>query len=180
MLFNAVCLFSHMMAAMSPEMVLEEPKAIMAFEEGKEYFVRIQTTKGEIVGQLFPEQAPYSVTNFIYLVQNGFYTDLLFYRVVADTLVQVGDPKANGTGGPGYSIPKELGLSHEKGVMAWLNVQDRLSDEERSSGSQFYITLQKLPRLDKDHAVFGQIISGMDVVEQIAIGDKIEKIEVFN
>ncbi|MGE5196340.1 MAG: peptidylprolyl isomerase [Anaerolineae bacterium] len=160
-------------------MNFSEPKEPMAFESGKTYQAIIYTTKGQIICELRPDKAPLSVTNFIQLVRGGFYNGLSFHRVVPNFVIQGGDPKGNGTGGPGYTVPAEIGLSHEKGALAWARLADQVNPERRSSGSQFYITLEKVPYLDGNYTVFGQTIKGVDVIQKIEQGDRIEKIEIL-
>ena len=155
-----------------------EPAKPMTFEQGKTYEAIIHTTKGDIVCQLSPQEAPLSVTNFIQLAQGGFYNGLTFHRVVPNVVIQGGDPKGTGSGGPGYTVAAEIGLKHQKGALAWARLPDQVNPHKRSSGSQFYITLDRTTHLDGEYSVFGQTISGMDVVQKIAQGDKIEKIEI--
>jgi peptidyl-prolyl cis-trans isomerase B (cyclophilin B) len=144
----------------------------------KKYIATIVTSKGNIVCELYPKSAPLSVTNFVYLAKGGFYNGLTFHRVVPNFVVQGGDPTATGSGGPGYTIPAEIGLPHKEGALAWARTGDEVNPQRRSSGSQFYITLKATPFLDGAYTVFGQTIGGMDVVKKIAQGDKIEKIEI--
>lgn len=155
-----------------------EPKAPIHFEEGKSYEAVITTNKGQITCALYPEKAPLSVTNFIQLAKGGFYNGLTFHRVVPHFVVQGGDPKGTGTGGPGYTVPAEIGLPHIQGALAWARLPDQINPQKRSSGSQFYITLEKVGHLDGEYTVFGQTTSGMDVVQKIRQGDLIEKIEI--
>jgi len=147
-------------------------------DPAKKYTAIIKTAKGEIVCELYPKEAPLSVTNFKYLADNGFYKGLTFHRVVPDFVIQGGDPAGTGAGGPGYTIPAEIGLKHKKGALAWARTGDEVNPERRSSGSQFYITLEATPFLDGAYTVFGQTISGMDIVKQIRQGDVIESVQV--
>jgi cyclophilin family peptidyl-prolyl cis-trans isomerase len=119
------------------------------------------------------------VTNFLQLAKGGFYDGLTFHRVEPGFVVQGGDPMGNGTGGPGYTIPAEIGLPHIKGALAWARTGDEVNSERRSSGSQFYITLETTPFLDGNYTVFGQTIEGMEVVGKIRPGDKIKKVDVI-
>lgn len=155
-----------------------EPKKPMQFVEGKTYKAVIHTSKGKIVCELYPNKAPLSVTNFINLAKEGFYDGLSFHRVVPSFVIQGGDPEGSGQGGPGYTLPPEIGLSHTKGALAWARLPDQVNPQKRSSGSQFYITLEEVPYLDGEYTVFGHTIEGFDVVKKIKAGDKIEKIEV--
>lgn len=155
-----------------------EPLKAMTFEAGKTYEAVIYTTKGQIVCQLFPDKAPLSVTNFIQLAKGGFYNGLIFHRVVPKFVIQGGDPEGKGTGGPGYTVAAEIGLPHIQGALAWARLGDPVNPQKRSSGSQFYITLEATPFLDNEYTVFGKTISGFDVVQNIRQGDKIEKVDI--
>lgn len=156
-----------------------EPTKSLVFDEKKTYQAVIHTSKGEIVCELYPQKAPLSVTNFIQLVEGGFYNGLIFHRVEPKFVVQGGDPEGTGKGGPGYTVSAEIGLPHQKGALAWARLPDHVNPEKKSSGSQFYITLEKIPYLDGEYTVFGQTISGMDVVNRIAKGDVIKKIDII-
>ncbi len=147
-------------------------------DPAKKYVAIIKTSKGTVECELFAKDAPLSVTNFKYLADNGFYNGLTFHRVEPGFVIQGGDPTATGSGGPGYTIPAEIGHKHLKGALAWARTGDAVNPERRSSGSQFYITLAATPFLDGAYTVFGQTIKGMDVVEKIQRGDKIESITV--
>ena len=108
----------------------------------------------------------------------GFYNNLAFHRVVPSFVVQGGDPEGTGRGGPGYTVPAEINLKHVQGALAWARLPDQVNPQKRSSGSQFYITLENVPNLDGDYTVFGKTVSGMDVVKKIKQGDKIKSIEI--
>lgn len=150
----------------------------------KKYFAVIKTPKGEIRVELAAKEAPLSVTNFSQLARKGFYKGLTFHRVVPGFVIQGGDPTATGTGGPGYTLPAEIQLSHKEGSVAWARLPETdpmgkpVNPEKRSSGSQFYIALAPQPSLDGGYTVFGQTVSGMDVVRQIQRGDTIQDIEI--
>lgn len=141
------------------------------------YLATIVTDKGNIVAELYKD-APEGVNNFVTLAQNGFYDGLTFHRVEPGFVIQGGDPAGTGSGGPGYTIPAEINHQHLKGALAWARTGDQVNPERRSSGSQFYITLEETPFLDGGYSVFGQVIEGMDVAEKIAVGDKIQKIDI--
>jgi cyclophilin family peptidyl-prolyl cis-trans isomerase len=160
------------------KMSFKEPKQSIDFEKGKTYLAIIHTTKGKITCQLYPEKAPISVTNFIQLSEGGFYNHLTFHRVEPNFVIQGGDPKGTGAGGPGFTLPAEISLPHLEGALAWARLPDQFNPLKRSSGSQFYITLANTPFLDNEYTVFGQTVEGMDVVKKIAKGDVIEKIEI--
>ncbi len=152
-----------------------EPTTPMKFEAGKKYIATVKTDKGDIVLELNHEKAPLSVTNFVQLANGDFYKGLTFHRVVPGFVIQGGDPEGTGRGGPGYTVAGETtnGLLHTKGALAWARLGDQGNPQRRSSGSQFYITLEATPNLDNQYTVFGQTISGQDVVSKIAVGDKI-------
>ena len=160
-------------------MKFSEPTQTMAFEEGKTYQAVLHTSKGDIICELNYQEAPLSVTNFIQLARGGFYNGLTFHRVEPNFVIQGGDPKGTGTGGPGYTIPAEIGLSHIQGALAWARLPDQVNPGKRSSGSQFYITLAKTAFLDGQYSVFGQTVAGMDVVKKIQVGDKINSVEIL-
>ncbi len=162
---------------MAEKKAFSEPKAPQIDAE-KKYTAIIRTSKGEIVAELYAKDAPLSVTNFKQLADGGFYEGLTFHRVEPGFVVQGGDPDGTGAGGPGYTIPAEIKRRHDKGALAWARTGDEVNPERRSSGSQFYITLEATPFLDDGYTVFGHTISGMEVVEKIRRGDKIESIEV--
>jgi cyclophilin family peptidyl-prolyl cis-trans isomerase len=159
-------------------MKFTEPTQSITFEQGKTYEAIIHTTKGDIVCQLNTQKAPLSATNFVQLAKGGFYNGLKFHRVVPNFVIQGGDPDGTGSGGPGYTLPAEIGLPHEKGALAWARLPDQVNPKKRSSGSQFYITLEKVPFLDGEYSVFGKTISGADIVHKIQQGDKINSIEI--
>jgi len=124
----------------------------------------------QIVIELFPHIAPNTVNNFISLIEDEFYDGLIFHRVIDGFMIQGGDPEGIGTGGPGYGIKGEFNsngftndLSHERGVISMAR-----SQHPDSAGSQFFIVHQNSPHLDGDYAGFGQVIEGMEVVDQIA------------
>ena len=136
---------------------------------------------GEIVIKFYPQDAPKSVANFIKLARKGFYNGLTFHRLVPGFVAQGGDPNGDGSGGPGYTIQGEFSENgwnnqqkHVKGAVAMARTND-----PNSAGSQFYICLDAQPALDGKYAVFGQVVKGMEYVDQIQIGDKIEKISIL-
>ncbi len=173
LLLSSCCLFGNLQAG-----TLAEPKEPMQFDADKEYLAHIQTRAGEVTCRLHPEQAPLSVTNFIQLAENGFYNGLTFHRVVPNFVVQGGDPEGSGQGGPGYTLPAEIGLPHTKGALAWARLPDFVNPEKRSSGSQFYLTLERTPFLDGEYTVFGYIVDGEGVISNLHQGDVIEKISI--
>jgi len=150
----------------------------MQIDPSKTYIATISTAKGDIVVQLDAGTAPLTVNNFVFLARQGFYDDLTFHRVEPGFVIQGGDPTGTGTGGPGYTVPAEIELPHVDGAIAMARQGDQVNPTRASSGSQFYITLAPTPFLDGAYTAFGQVIEGKDVVQQIAIGDVIEKIMI--
>ena len=125
---------------------------------------------GVIRAELYPEIAPESVSNFISLINKGFYNGLIFHRVIRGFMIQGGCPQGNGMGGPGYHILGEFAangfennLRHTRGVLSM--ARSMMPD---SAGSQFFIMHEDAPHLDGQYAAFGKVIEGMDVVDQIA------------
>jgi len=166
-------------ADFSPEQrgsISSEPPAL-SIDVTKKYLATITTAKGNIIVELDPAAAPNTVNNFIYLANNGFYDGLTFHRVEPGFVIQGGDPAGNGTGGPGYNVPPEIKLKHVNGAIAMARTGGP-AETTPNSGSQFYITLGAQANLDGQYTSFGRTISGMDVAQQIAIGDTIERIDV--
>lgn len=123
-----------------------------------------ETSKGNFTVELFDDLVPLTAANFTTLSKKGFYDGQIFHRVIDGFMIQGGDPKGNGTGGPGYAIKDEFvkELKHDKkGVLSMANAGPN------TGGSQFFITLVPTPWLDGKHSVFGQVVEGMDVVEAI-------------
>ena len=123
-----------------------------------------ETSMGTFKVELFEDKAPRTAQNFISLVNKGFYNGLIFHRVIDGFMIQGGDPKGNGTGGPGYVIPDEFhkDLKHTgAGILSMANAGPN------SGGSQFFITLDATPWLDGKHAIFGKVVEGLDVVKAI-------------
>lgn len=137
----------------------------------KNPIVTIEMQNGDIIKiELYPEIAPNTVNNFISLVNNGFYSGLKFHRVIRGFMIQGGDPEGTGMGGPGYGIKGEFSynnfennLKHAAGVISMAR-----SQRPNSAGSQFFIMHKDSPHLDGSYAAFGQVIEGMDVVNNIA------------
>jgi len=138
-------------------------------ETGK--VVVVETTKGNFSIQLY-EDTPISTNNFLFLVESGFYDGLTFHRYEPGFVIQGGDPNGDGTGGSEQNIPLEvIGKSHKKGTLGMAR-----SNDPNSASSQFFVNLNDNKFLDKDYAVFGKVIEGMDVVEQLRIEDVMNKV----
>jgi cyclophilin family peptidyl-prolyl cis-trans isomerase len=129
--------------------------------------IKMETSEGSFKLTLDGKAAPQTVNNFIKLANEGFYNGLKFHRIVEGFMIQGGDPKGDGTGGPDYTIPAEIGLKHTKGAIAMARLPDQINPKKDSSGSQFYITLAAQTFLDGEYTVFGYVTEGMNVVEKI-------------
>ena len=140
------------------------------------HYAIIDTERGTIVLELYPEAAPKTVANFETLVNKGFYNGLTWHRVVPDFVIQGGDPDGTGSGGPGYTVPAEIKEKHLRGSVATARTGDDVNPQRKSSGSQFYICLEPQPGLDGQYTVFGGVIKGMDAVDKIQKGDHMTKI----
>ena len=137
----------------------------------------IHTAKGIMKVEFFDKDAPNTVKNFTDLSKKGFYDNLTFHRVIPEFVVQGGCPQGTGTGGPGYKIKCELdgeNQYHDKGVLSMAHAG------RDSGGSQFFICLtrQYTKHLDRQHTAFGKVVEGLDVIDKIRQGDKIEKIVI--
>ena len=135
----------------------------------------IQTNRGTITLELFPQETPKTVANFEKLAGDGFYDGLTFHRVIDNFMIQAGCPQGTGTGGPGYQFEDEFdpNLRHDgPGVLSMANAGPN------TNGSQFFITHVPCPHLDDRHSVFGRVTQGQDVVDSITQGDIMEKVSV--
>ena len=138
--------------------------------------IQIQTDRGEITLEMFEDEAPNTVANMISLTEKGFYDGLTFHRVIPNFMIQGGCPQGTGTGDPGYSFDDECTPERQHdgpGVLSMANAGPG------TNGSQFFITHEAQHHLDGKHTVFGKVISGMDVVNNIKQGDVIEKMLVL-
>ncbi|WP_297336051.1 peptidylprolyl isomerase [Algoriphagus sp.] len=138
----------------------------------------IITEKGIMKLEFFEKDAPNTVKNFVDLSQKGFYDGLTFHRVIPNFVIQGGCPKGDGTGGPGYKIDCELtgdNQYHDRGVISMAHAG------RNTGGSQFFIchSRDNTKHLDRNHTVFGKVVEGLEVIDQIRAGDKIEKITIL-
>ena len=133
----------------------------------------IKTDRGDIRLELFSEQVPKTVQNFVDLTSKGYYNGLSFHRVIPDFMIQAGCPEGTGTGGPGYEFEDEFhpDLRHSgPGILSMANAGPN------TNGSQFFITHVATPHLDNKHSVFGKVIEGQDVVDLVVGGDKMNEV----
>jgi peptidyl-prolyl cis-trans isomerase B (cyclophilin B) len=153
---------------------------ILAFSNGDKMVdhpkVKMETTKGTLIIELYPEHAPGTVANFLKLIKSNFYNGLKFHRVIPKFVIQGGDPKGNGTGGPGWTIKCETQgnpLTHKPGALSMAHAG------KDTGGSQFFIVLtrEQTKHLDGKHTVFGQVIQGLEFITKIEQGDKMLKVE---
>jgi peptidyl-prolyl cis-trans isomerase B (cyclophilin B) len=137
----------------------------------------ITTVKGVMTVEFYENDAPGTVENFIKLAEKGFYNGLTFHRVIPDFVIQGGCPNGTGAGGPGYTIKCELdgeNQYHDRGVLSMAHAG------RNTGGSQFFIchSRRNTAHLDRNHTCFGKVVDGVDVIDDIRQGDKIEKIEI--
>jgi peptidyl-prolyl cis-trans isomerase B (cyclophilin B) len=149
-------------------------KAEPVTDPTKNYQATITTNRGTIVANLHNDQAPKSVNNFVFLARDGFYNGLSWHRVVPDFVIQGGCPEGSGRGNPGYKFEDEpVQGEYVAGALAMAN------SGPNSNGSQFFITTADCrQKLAKSYNLFGQVVSGMDVVLSIAVGDTMDRVEI--
>ena len=129
-----------------------------------------------LIYNIYPEHAPKTVNNFVFLAKEGFYDGVSFHRVISDFVIQGGDPTGTGRGGPGYKFEDELKnnpLKHERGVISMANAGPN------SNGSQFFITHSPQPHLNGKHTVFGKVVNGINVVDEIEQGDQMVQVTII-
>jgi len=139
--------------------------------------ITLHTTAGDIDATLFSSKVPITTANFLNLAKRGYYNGIAFHRVIANFMIQGGDPTGSGSGGPGYRFLDEIDrtLKHTKaGIFSMANAGPN------TNGSQFFITHNATPHLDGRHAVFGEVTQGQDVVNKIKQGDKINTITIHD
>src|SRR3954452_22985198 len=146
----------------------------MVIDPEKTYTATMKTDKGDIVSELAAKDAPNTVNNFVYLSQAGYYDGLNFHRVIANFMIQGGDPVGNGTGGPGYKFGDEFSPKWRHSGPGMLSMANA---GPGTNGSQFFITLAAQPHLDDRHSVFDKVPSGMEPVKAIRQAEKIQRID---
>jgi peptidyl-prolyl cis-trans isomerase B (cyclophilin B) len=147
----------------------------MSIDAAKKYTATFKTTRGEIRCDLFAKDAPNTVSNFVFLARDKFYDGTVFHRVIADFMIQGGDPEGTGRGGPGYRFADECKGNpnkHQEGSLSMANAGPN------TNGSQFFITHKATDWLDGKHTVFGKVTEGQEVVNAIRQGDKIESLTI--
>lgn len=143
----------------------------MTIDASKQYLATVTMENGgEFVIELYPKKAPITVNSFVFLAREGYFNGITFHRVIADFMAQTGDPSGTGYGGPGYTfVNEDSDLTFDKtGVVAMANAG------RDTNGSQFFITFGPQERLNGDYTIFGQVISGMDVITSITLRDPLQ------
>jgi peptidyl-prolyl cis-trans isomerase B (cyclophilin B) len=147
----------------------------MSIDQNRNYTATFETSRGTIVCELFAKEAPKTVNNFVFLAREKFYDGTRFHRVIADFMIQGGDPTGTGRGGPGYRFEDELKdnpRKHQVGSLSMANAGPN------TNGSQFFITHVVTNWLDGKHTVFGQVTSGQDVVNAVGQGDELKSVTI--
>ena len=147
----------------------------MLIDQKKNYKANMSTHNVDLELELFVEHAPVTVNNFVFLSREGYYDGVAFHRVISNFVIQGGDPTGTGGGGPGYNFKDEfVGNPHKHGT-GYLSMANR---GPGTNGSQFFITHAPQPHLDGHHTVFGRVTSGMDIVNTIRQGDKMNSVTI--
>jgi len=147
----------------------------LAIDTAKKYTATFSTSRGEIVCELFAKEAPKTVNNFVFLTRDKFYDGTKFHRVIANFMIQGGDPQGTGAGGPGYRFEDECKGNphkHNVGTLSMANAGPN------TNGSQFFITHVATPHLDGKHTVFGKVLTGQAVVNAVKQGDTLTSVTI--
>jgi len=147
----------------------------MTIDVNKKYSAAFNTSRGEILCELFAKDAPKTVNNFVFLAREKFYDGTVFHRVIPNFMIQGGDPTGTGSGGPGYQFADELKGNphkHQVGSLSMANAGPN------TNGSQFFITHVVTNWLDGKHTVFGKVLSGQDVVNAVQAGDELVSVTI--
>jgi len=147
----------------------------MTIDPGKKYSATFNTSRGEIVCELFAQEAPKTVNNFVFLARDKFYDGTKFHRVLANFMIQGGDPEDSGRGGPGYRFEDETKGNPHKHKIGTLSMANA---GPNTNGSQFFITHVVTDWLDGKHTVFGQVLTGQDVVNAVQQGDTLNSVTI--
>ena len=150
----------------------------MQIDTNKTYTVSVDTNKGLIELELYPQHAPKTVNNFVFLAKEGFYDGVSFHRVIPDFVIQGGDPTGSGSGGPGYQFEDEVKgnpLRHERGVISMAN-----AGPNTNGGFGYRSGDCRVPgHLNGKHTVFGKVVTGLDVVDEIRAGDTMQRVTIL-
>ena len=147
----------------------------MTIDANKKYTATLETSRGNIVCELFTKDAPKTVNNFVFLARDKFYDGTIFHRVIKDFMIQGGDPTGTGRGGPGYRFEDETKDNpnrHKVGTLSMANAGPN------TNGSQFFVTHVVTDWLDGKHTVFGQVTEGQSVVDSVQQGDKLNTVTI--
>src|ERR1051325_10275476 len=147
----------------------------LTIDQNKKYSAVFNTSRGEIVCELFAKEAPNTVNNFVFLARDKFYDGTKFHRVIENFMVQGGDPEGSGRGGPGYKFADELKGNYKKHQVGSLSMANA---GPNTNGSQFFITHVVTDWLDGKHTVFGKVKSGQEVVDSIQAGDELTSVTI--
>ncbi len=147
----------------------------MSIDQARNYSATFDTSRGQIVCELYARDAPNTVSNFVFLAREGFYDGTKFHRVIEDFMIQGGDPQGTGMGGPGYKFADELTNNPRKHKVGSLSMANA---GPNTNGSQFFITHIATDWLNGKHTVFGQVKSGQDVVNKVQKGDTLNKLTI--
>jgi peptidyl-prolyl cis-trans isomerase B (cyclophilin B) len=147
----------------------------MTIDPTKKYVATFDTSRGQIVCELFAKDAPKTVNNFVFLAREKFYDGTVFHRVIGDFMIQGGDPTGTGRGGPGYKFEDETKGNPNKHKVGSLSMANA---GPNTNGSQFFITHVVTGHLDGKHTVFGKVTTGQDVVDAVAQGDTLKSVTI--
>jgi peptidyl-prolyl cis-trans isomerase B (cyclophilin B) len=147
----------------------------MTIDPNKSYTATFETSRGSVVCELFATEAPRTVSNFVFLARENFYDGTVFHRVIANFMIQGGDPTGTGRGGPGYRFEDEFDGNPHRHKVGSLSMANAGPD---TNGSQFFITHVVTDWLDGRHTVFGQVTSGQDVVNSVQQGDQLIRVTI--
>ncbi|MEZ4771131.1 MAG: peptidylprolyl isomerase [Caldilineales bacterium] len=150
----------------------------MAIDPGKVYLATFETTKGDFTAELYSQDAPNAVNNFVVLSEMGYYDGMPAFQAGPPMAVLTGDAAGDGNGSPGYDFPAEIGIPNPAGTIGYLRLPDQVNPEQLSNGSQLYITLEAVPEIDGIYSAFGYILDGLDVAQTIEQGDVINKVVI--
>lgn len=168
-----IIIFSISCTGKTPERKTYVSPPPITINTSKQYTATIKTKKGDLVLQLFANDVPVTVNNFVFLAREGFYNNTVFHRVIPGFMVQGGDPTGTGTGNPGYSFADEFTEhTHIAGALSMAN------SGPNTNGCQFFITYNSQHHLDGKHTVFGQLTAGMNILENIEQGDTIVEVSI--